>query len=172
MIVLTPFQQNDFNRLISWIDNEELLITIAGNVWSYPLTVDQLQHYLDDPKSYAFNIVEQTNLDTVGHAEIVLAEDGGSCKIDKLLIDPMQRGKGLCIPVINKLLVYAFNNLPVHTVELNVFDWNTAAIRCYEKSSFSFNHNKKQVFTLGNKRWTAINMSVTKPVFMSIATGC
>jgi hypothetical protein len=67
----------------------------------YPLTVGQLQHYLNDPKSYAFNIVELTNRDTVGHAEIVHDEDGNSCKIDKLLIDPTQRGKGFCIPVIN-----------------------------------------------------------------------
>ena len=101
MIILTPFQQDDFNRLISWIDNEELLVTIAGSVWSYPLTFDQLQHYLNDPKSYSFNIVELTNHLTVGHAEIVLAEDASSCKIDKLLIDPTQRGKGFCIPVIN-----------------------------------------------------------------------
>ena len=31
MITLTPFQQKDFDRLIRWIDNAELLITIAGN---------------------------------------------------------------------------------------------------------------------------------------------
>ena len=58
MIELTPFRQKDFNRLIGWIGSKELLTTIAGNVWSYPLTVAQLQLYLEDPKSYSFNIVE------------------------------------------------------------------------------------------------------------------
>ena len=30
MIQLEPFQRTDFDRLINWIDNEALLITIAG----------------------------------------------------------------------------------------------------------------------------------------------
>ena len=72
MIALTPFQQKDFDRLIRWIDNPELLITIAGTVWSYPLTVAQLQHYLDDDKSYSFNIVETPQDMVIGHAEIIL----------------------------------------------------------------------------------------------------
>src|SRR5688572_30809693 len=127
MIALTPFQQRDFDRLIGWIEDPELLITIAGYVWSYPLTVGQLQRYLDDAKSFSFNIVETSEDIVVGHAEIILASDG-SCKIDKLLVDPSHRGKGFCQKVINRLLTYAFDKLAVHTVELNVFDWNTAGI--------------------------------------------
>ena len=167
MITLTPFQQKDFDRLIRWIDNPELLITIAGPAWSYPLTVTQLQRYLDDPKSHSFNIIETPQDIVVGHAEIILANDG-TCKIDKLLVDPSHRGKGLCPQVINKLLTYAFDKLPVHTVELNVFDWNTAGIRCYERSGFSFNPEKTQLFPLGDKTWTAMNMAITKEIFLSM----
>jgi RimJ/RimL family protein N-acetyltransferase len=167
MITLTPFQEKDFQRLIRWIDNPELLITIAGNVWSYPLTVVQLQRYLDDTKSYSFNIVETPQDIVVGHAEIILAGDG-TCKIDKLLVDASHRGKGFCPKIINALLTYAFDKLPVHTVELNVFDWNTAGIRCYERSGFSFNPEKKQLFPLDDKSWTAVNMSITKARFLSM----
>ena len=167
MIELTPFQLEDFNRLMGWIDSKELLITIAGNVWSYPLSVEQLQVYLEDSKSYSFNIVETPHDLVIGHAEIILADDG-SCKIDKLLVDPSHRGRGLCPPVINRLLIYAFDKLRVHTVELNVFDWNTAGIRCYERSGFSFNPEKKQLFSLEDKTWTAINMSITKDKFLSM----
>ena len=82
------------------------------------------------------------------------------------MVDPSHRGKGLCPLVINKLLRYAFDKLPVNTVELNVFDWNTAGIRCYEKSGFSFNHEKTQLFPLGDKTWTAMNMSISKERFL------
>ena len=88
MIELTQVQEKDFDKLIRWIDNPELLITIAGHVWSYPLTVTQLQRYLDDDKSYSFNIVEATQDIVVGHAEIILSNDS-TCKIDKLLMDPV-----------------------------------------------------------------------------------
>ena len=167
MITLTPFQQKDFDRLIRWIENPELLITIAGPAWSYPLTVVQLQRYVDDPKSFSFNIVETPQDIVIGHAEIILANDG-TCKIDKLLVDPSHRGKGLCPLVINKLLRYAFDKLPVNTVELNVFDWNTAGTRCYERSGFSFNPEKTQLFPLGDKTWTAMNMSISKERFLSM----
>lgn len=169
MITLKPFQQKDFDRLIGWIDNPELLITIAGTVWSYPLTVAQLQRYLDDPKSYSFNIFETPEDIVVGHAEIILSDDG-ICKIDKLFVDASHRGKGLCPPVIKGLLTYAFDKLPVHTVELNVFEWNTAGIRCYQRSGFTFNSEKKQLFPLGNKTWAAINMSISKEKFLSMDT--
>ena len=72
----------------------------------------------------------------------------GTCKIDKLLVDPSHRGKGLCPQVINKLLTYAFDKLPVHTVELNVFDWNTAGIRCYERSGFSVQSRKDTIVSV------------------------
>lgn len=167
MISLTRFQEKDFDRLIRWIDSPELLITIAGNVWSYPVTATQLQHYLDDPKSYAFNLVVTPQDVVIGHAEIILNSDG-SCKIDKLLIDPSYRGKGLCVDIINALSHYAFGTLNVHSVELNVFDWNTAGIRCYERAGFSFNSEKKQLFKVGDKSWTAVNMSLTKNRFLSM----
>jgi RimJ/RimL family protein N-acetyltransferase len=164
MIALTPFQQKDFDRLITWIDSKELMITIAGNVWSYPLTAEQLERYIDDPKSQSFNIVETVGEIVVGHAEIVLNGDG-TCKIDKLLIDPSFRGQGICTPTINELLNHAFNNISVQTVELNVFDWNKAGIRCYERSGFKFNHEKTQRFPIDNKVWTAVNMSIPREQF-------
>ena len=151
--------------MINWIESKELLITIAGNVWSYPVTEAQLQHYLDDPKSNSFNIVEAPQDIVIGHAEIILSGDG-SCKIDKLLVDPSYRGKGLCVNVMRALLYHAFNTFGAYTVELNVFDWNTAGIRCYEKAGFSFNYEKKQLFPLNDKTWTAVNMSITRDHFL------
>lgn len=162
MIKLTPFRQADFSRLISWIDSKELLVTIAGTIWTYPLTADQLLSYLNDPKSHSFNIVETGQNTTIGHAEIIVSDDG-TCKIDKLIVgDPAQRGKGIGQLVMQELLSYAFGKLPVHTVELNVFDWNHGAIRCYEKVGFTFNPAKKQTFEMDNHKWVALNMTLKK----------
>jgi RimJ/RimL family protein N-acetyltransferase len=166
MIKLTAFEGRDFDRLINWIPNEELLITIAGNQWSYPLTAPQLQRYLDNPNSHSFNIVETALDRIIGHAEILVASDG-TCKIDKLLVDPSCRGKGFCVYIMRELLRYAFEQLPVQTVELNVFDWNSAGIHCYEKSGFLFNHGKIQQFPVKAKTWTALNMTITKEKFLS-----
>jgi RimJ/RimL family protein N-acetyltransferase len=158
MIQLEPFTEADFDRLISWIDSPELLLTIAGPVFTYPLTADQLQRYRTDPKSHSFNVVDATTKKVVGHAEIVTMGNG-IFKIDKLIIgDTSIRGKGIGQAVINQLLDYSFSSLKATTVELNVFDWNIAAIKCYEKCGFKVNPDKQSTFQMGDEQWIALNM--------------
>ena len=162
MIQLTPFTEKDFDPLIAWVDSSELLITIAGSYFSYPLTKEQLHTYLLDEKSHSFNIVDAISNNIVGHAELVNM-GSGLYKIDKLLIgDKDQRGKGTGEKVIKLLVQYAFENLNALTVELNVFDWNVSAIRCYEKTGFKINTEKSATFKAGDKEWLAVNMQLSK----------
>jgi len=164
MIQLTPFTEKDFERFISWVDNKELLITIAGNYFSYPLTVDQLKAYLDDEKSYPFNIIDTDENKTIGHAEICEMSNE-IFKIDKLLIgDKLSRGKRLCQPIMRALADHAFTQLHASIVELNVFDWNTAAIKCYDRTGFVINADKTASFEVGDKKWTALNMTIEKRI--------
>lgn len=162
MIQLEPFTEKDFDQLIAWVDNSELLITIAGSYFSYPLTKEQLCKYLLDEKSHSFNIADTDVNKVVGHAELVnMGND--LYKIDKLLIgDKGQRGKGTGEKVMNLLVQYAFEKLNATTVELNVFDWNTSAIRCYEKTGFKINEAKSATFKVGDKEWLALNMTISK----------
>ena len=158
MIQLEPFTAADFDRLISWIDSPELLLTIAGPVFTYPLTATQLQTYLADSKSHSFNVLDATTKKIIGHAEIVTMGEE-IFKIDKLIIgDTSIRGKGIGQAVINQLLEYSFSTLKATTVELNVFDWNIAAIKCYEKCGFKVNPDKQSTFQMGDQVWLAINM--------------
>jgi RimJ/RimL family protein N-acetyltransferase len=161
MMKLEPFTEKDFDRFIEWVDNNELLITIAGSNFSFPLTVEQLLKYLNDEKSYSFNIVDTDTNKVVGHAELVnMGND--VYKIDKLLIgDKEQRGKGTGQKVMNELVRHAFEEFHANTVELNVFDWNTSAIRCYEKTGFTINPAKSATFKAGDKEWLALNMSIS-----------
>ena len=157
-IELEPFTESDFDRLISWIDSPELLLTIAGSVFAYPLTAAQLKTYLSDPKSHSFNIIDQATKKVIGHAEIVAMGDE-IFKIDKLIIgDKSIRGKGIGQLVIHELLAYSFSRLNAAAVELNVFDWNIAAIRCYEKCGFEINPEKQSTFQMGDQQWVALNM--------------
>ena len=162
MITLKPFTTEDFPRIISWIDNQELLVTIAGTDFTFPLTIDQLENYRKKANSHAFNIVEASEDRVIGHAEI-LSSGEGVYKIDKLLIgEQANRGKGIGQQAIHQLLTYSFDRLNARQVELNVFDWNIGGIRCYEKCGFRFNPNKKSIFQVGDKSWTALNMTVDR----------
>ena len=162
MIELTPFKPSDFDRFISWIDSKELLITIAGTVLTYPLTTDQLHTYLNDSKSISFNVVDIIQSKTIGHAEIIRTGIG-TCKLDKILIgDKAIRGKGIGEELMNELLDYSFGKLDINEVELYVYDWNIAGIKCYEKVGFVINPDKIQTTNLDNIEWTALNMTIDR----------
>lgn len=171
MITLIPFSAADFDAFISWVNNEELLVTIAGNVFTWPLTAPQLQKYLETANSYSFTIVDTAENKKIGHAEVLLSGKD-MYKIDKLIIgDTSNRGKGIGQAVINELLLYSFTKLNAAIVELNVFDWNVAGIRCYEKCGFVMNHDKQAAFQVGDKSWTAINMTIDRQSWVSRSTG-
>lgn len=165
MIKLEPFKPSDFDTFISLLDNREILIAIAGTYFSYPVTHEQLQKYLDDQASMAFNVVDNHKI--IGHAEII-DMGKGLYKLDKVIIDQAIRGKGYGQQLINALLAYAFENLDADIVELNVYDWNVAGIRCYEKTGFTFNAGKKFSTKTGDIEWVALNMTIDKNKWISL----
>lgn len=159
MIKIEPFSPSAFDAFISWTDTPEMLVTIAGNYFSFPVTQDQLYKYLDDEKSIAFNVLDTDK--SIGHAEIINMGDG-LYKLDKVIIDRNIRGKGIGQQLINALLQYSFEVLSADMVELNVFDWNAAGIRCYEKTGFKFTPGKKMPFTVNGEEWVALNMTIDR----------
>lgn len=166
MIKLDPFTERDFDTFIEWVDSKELLIQIAGTVFTYPLTHDQLRHYLEDQKSLRFNVVDDAINKIIGHAQICLL-DNGLCKLDKIIIDKSNRGKGLGLQLIRELVNYSYEKLNANLVELNVYSWNTAGIKCYEKSGFIINPEKNFITEADGYRWEALNMVFEKERWMS-----
>jgi RimJ/RimL family protein N-acetyltransferase len=161
MIKLEQFTKTDFKRLVSWIDNEEKLIQFAGPVFNFPLTEDQLEKYLENKNTNAFKVIETTSNQTIGHCEIYLAE--ASAKIFRILIgEKFFRGKGLGLEVVNLLLEKCSKDFSSSLVELNVYDWNIGAIKCYEKAGFVVNSEKSKTITVKGNVWNSINMTLAK----------
>jgi RimJ/RimL family protein N-acetyltransferase len=169
MIKIEPFTAAGFDRMISFIDSPETLVTIAGNYFSYPVTHEQLYKYLDDEKSTAFDVVDAATQQVIGHAEIINM-GSGLYKLDKVIVDKNIRGKGIGQQLINELLKYSFEVLKADIVELNVFDWNVAGIRCYEKTGFVFTPGKKMPFMVNGVEWVALNMTIDKNKWLNLKT--
>ncbi len=161
MIRLEAFDENSYEGLISWVDSEEQLMQFAGPAFTFPLTIEQLEISLSDKNRFAFRVVNcKTNI-AIGHSEIYLTDQ--SAYFGRIIIgDKKQRGKGLGQQIVNLLLDFVFSKLDKIKVELNVFDWNVEAIKCYEKVGFVINPNKKNERQIKSEIWTAINMTIGK----------
>jgi RimJ/RimL family protein N-acetyltransferase len=161
LIRLQRFDSNHYDNLIGWIDSEEILIQIAGRQMTFPVTREQLDVSQADPNRNAFSIIDTETEKSIGHCELYLMEN--SAKIDRVIIgERSMRGKGLCGQLMTLLLDYGFNVLNQQVIELNVFDWNAGAIRCYENAGLRKNLQKTMEFESNGEKWTAFNMSIDR----------
>ncbi len=162
MIELKPFNKDDFPFLIKWIDNKEILFQFAGDIFAYPLTNIQLEKYLNDLNRNAFKVINKMNNSIIGHSEIYLTKNK-TAKLCRILIgEPKFRGKGLGKIIVQELVRISFEKYNAKKVELNVYDWNTSAIKCYEKVGFKTENGVIKTTKINNTIWTAINMVITK----------
>ena len=161
MIILQKFTKSDYKRLISWIDTAETLMQFAGPGFTFPLTSEQIDDSLSDNKRFAFKVIDTESGDCIGHSEIYLT--GTSASLGRILIgDKQLRGKGLGKTIVEQLLDYCYNTLNQRQAELNVFDWNINAIKCYEKVGFTINPEKKLERKINGETWVALNMTFDK----------
>jgi RimJ/RimL family protein N-acetyltransferase len=162
MIKIEPFGIMDFEQLISWVDSEETLIQFAGPIFTYPLTTKQLMQYMQDKNRYAYKVMDVLKDQTIGHAEIYLLNSHTAILCRLIIGNPKHRGKGLGQEIVSHILNIAFTQLGVEKTELNVFDWNTSAIKCYEKTGFVINPGKTKKREVKGQTWMALNMSIDK----------
>lgn len=169
MIQLEPFGPADFDTLISWVDSEETMVQFAGPIFSFPLTRQQLEDYLANDNRYAFAVRNQEG-QHIGHAEILFRDDQTAVFCRILIGDPAHRGRGLGGALIRSLQQFAFHQLGATGVELNVYDWNTGAIRCYEREGFSINPHKVNTKEVKGQTWTALNMVLSRERYVAAKT--
>ena len=166
-IRLEPFGPDDFERLISWIPSEEFLLQWGGPKWRWPLDREQMERHLAGtrgpaPGLYSFKAVDEAENRSVGHGEIWAVNtrhrSGVLCCI--LVGPPELRKQGIGGRIIDALLDKCFGQLGLHRVSLNAFDFNRAAISCYEKAGFTKEGLLRDVCRSGEHYWNSWLMSI------------
>ncbi|ADY54340.1 GCN5-related N-acetyltransferase [Pseudopedobacter saltans DSM 12145] len=167
MIKLSPFEITDFEQLASWAETEEILMQFAGPAYQFPLTKEQVQDSLAEADRLLFKVVDQASGNTIGHAQILNKEH--SFSLGRIIIgDKLYRGKGIGQILVRQLLEYGFMNLDQEIAELNVFDWNVAAVKCYEKIGFKINPDVSYQREVKGEIWTAVNMKISRALYHAL----
>jgi RimJ/RimL family protein N-acetyltransferase len=161
MITLEPFDEFDIDQLIAWIPSAEFLLQWAGSAFQYPLDRDQLTRHLAHSHRPAsdwliFKAVNSETGATVGHGELArINRRDLSAWIARVLVGPPElRGQGIGGQIVEQLLRVAFEELGLHRVELNVFDFNEPAIRCYERVGFKREGLLREARRHGDEYWS------------------
>ena len=143
MVELKYFDRTDFKQLIDWIVSPQFLLQWGGSTFSYPLTENQLEKYIenannDNSDTLVYKVISKETGDVIGHVSLrEIDRINKSARVGKVLVgDKNVRGKGIGKLLMKEILKVAFDELKLHRVSLGVFDFNVSAIACYEKAGF------------------------------------
>ena len=177
MVRLEYFSKEDFKKLIEWMNSEHLLTNWAGSLFRYPLTDESLDWYIEDtndPRSsdaFVYKAVDTKSGKTVGHISLgSISEKNRAARISRVLVgNTAERGKGYCTGMINAILKIGFEEFNLHRISLGVYDFNKAAIGCYEKCGFVKEGLMRDVLRYeDNTYWSLIEMSILEDEWRSM----
>ena len=103
MLRLEPFAPNDFSRLIRWIDTKRELIQFAGDLFTFPLSKEQLHAYLSQKKLFPKKIIHIESGEVIGHCELKFLNEHP--RLSRILIGNKQnRGRGYGTKIIHLMI--------------------------------------------------------------------
>lgn len=160
---LRPFDRPDFDRLLTWIESPEALVQWAGGFFRFPLDPGQLEAYRASAEGESsprriFSACDGRG-NRVGHIELNDI-DTHSARICRVLVDPARRGRGIGSIMVRHVLRLAFDELRLHRVDLFVFDFNAAAIHCYEGAGFIREGHLRDARRVGDAFWSLELMAI------------
>jgi RimJ/RimL family protein N-acetyltransferase len=168
VIQLRPFSPTDFPRLIQAIDTPRLIVQWGGPLqFRFPLSEAQLADYLtlgegEPPRARIFTALDEQGR-PAGHIELGLIDyRNATASVCRVLVFPEARRRGVCTPMIERLLELAFGEMGMRRLELRVYSFNTPAIRCYERAGFAREGLLRQAQRVGDEVWDLVVMGILR----------
>ena len=167
MIKLEYFNRTDFDQLIEWIKDDELLMNWSGSLFNFPITEKSLEWYIegvndmDTSEAFVYKAIEEETGNIVGHISLGgISKKNKAGRITRVLVDPGQQGKGYCRQMVSAILKIGFNDLKLHRIALGVYDFNKAAISCYKKAGLVIEGTNRDCLLFKGQWWSLTEMSI------------
>ncbi|MCM1182164.1 MAG: GNAT family N-acetyltransferase [Roseburia sp.] len=159
----------DYEYVEKWIGDEKVHALWCANLIPYPVTREKLHVFLE--KS-AMEWTDSAYVATEDNGKITgffcysinVNDNTGFLKF--VIVDREKRGTGCGREMLRLALQYAFAITGVDLVQLNVFEENIAAKRCYKKVGFVEESISNDVFQYKDALWSRCHMIIEKRQFL------
>ncbi len=163
---LRPYMASrDFKYIAGWIDNERNHALWCANNLPYPVTAEAFHAFLEkmmtDWAAGAFVATDDVG-NTIGFFCYSVNTANNEGFLSYVIIDSKLRRRGYGREMIQIALQYAFEFTGAELVQLNVFNENKEAKRCYERVGFVEKSVLHNAFTYGNETWSRCNLTISK----------
>ena len=158
-------KSKDYSYIEKWIDNERSHALWCANNFPYPMTPETFQDFLEramEEWSACAFVATDDRGNVIGFFQYSLNLESNEGFLASIIVNNKLRGKGFGKEMIRLAVRYAFEITNAESVQLNVFEENAAAKRCYERLGFVERSTAKDVFTFQDELWGRCNMTITK----------
>lgn len=165
---LSPLNPEEADLFTEWLSDIELtkFLTLIRKTISRDREKEILQQMARDDHVYAIidlelnKIVGVTGLHNLDYIN-------NCCEFGLFIGDKDYWNQGYGEEASRLLLDFAFNILNMHNVMLLVFDYNTRAIKCYEKIGFQVIGRRRGAYRIAGQTFDIIYMDILDEEFES-----
>ena len=163
VVVLQRHRPENLRAFVRWYSDPEVARLTRDH--EAPLSNDEIQRFFysrimgSDFLAMAIHLRETHRL--VGTCAFSqLDGDNGSTLYHITIGEADAWGHGYGTEATQLMLAHAFKQLSLHRVALSVFEFNTRAIRAYEKCGFVIEGRARQAIFRNGRFWDEIHMSI------------
>lgn len=164
---LRPYiPEKDYEFLSTWISDERTHAFWSANRFPYPMTPESFHDFIKKNAAEwtaSAYVATSNNGQPVGFFCYSVNTENNIGFLKFVIVDSQKRGKGYGKEMLRLALQYAFQITGAEAVQLNVFEENTAAKKCYESVGFTERAVDKNAFAYQDELWSRCNMVVSRP---------
>lgn len=168
-VALGPVRRDLLPLYLRWRND----FAVIGNLIDVnPITLEQeiarYDNQMLDTSSVRFQLYDRATLHPIGIAAYNTIDDRNSSTEYSIIIgEAAFRGRGYGTEATRLMLDYAFTALQLHSVWLEVFEFNTGAVRAYEKAGFRHAGRRRQAHFHAGRLWDILYMDCLTQEFES-----
>lgn len=166
LVRLAAYASDDNAIIAHWSENPEFLRLVDTDV-ARPLSEEQVtERYnrMSGPSNFYFSLRTLDDDRLIGFVALHSIEwNNGVSALSIGIGDPQDWGKGFGSDALQIILRYAFTELNLHRVGLDVISYNARAIRAYEKAGFRHEGERREMVHREGARHSVIVMGILRP---------
>ncbi len=149
-------------HLLTWFQTPAELVQWGGPARRFPLDEAQMTAILAETTDGARRIWAGERQGALAAMASVLDWGHGTALLTMVGVAPGARGQGLARSLVAHVLSAVFHDPAVERLELNVYTFNTAAIRIYDALGFVREGVRRSLARVGDERWDAAHYAMLR----------
>jgi RimJ/RimL family protein N-acetyltransferase len=169
-IVLREYRMEDLPHVRKWVNDPEVTDNLS-DIFVYPHTTENTEAFLKmmvdgSTDSKGFVIAEKDTLNYIGQIDLHRIDWISRHAVLGIVIGRKDmQNRGIGYEAIRLMQQFVFRTLNLHRLELEVFEFNERAIRCYRKAGFREEGRMRQRLYRHGRYWDILMMGILREEF-------